>query len=160
MRRQTRSRLLWLSAFLVLVAAFIGVGFIPHTPDITRQRIEVDMAQDWANQYRLTAAIRGRPLSGAVRDSVRCDKGGPKVPDRGPGKDWVCIVSYTAPGNQPSKIRYELFVHGEACWTATDPRLIENPSLTDAKTGASVANPLEQFDGCFNVYDNRTSTTS
>lgn len=160
MRRQTRTRILWLSAFLLLVVVFIGVGFIPHTPDVTRQRVEADMTRDWSNQYQLTRAIEGKPRSAPVRDQVSCDKGGPKVPDRGPGKDWVCIVTYTLPGAQPTRTRYELFVHGEACYTATDPALIENPSITNVKTGASVANPLEQFDGCFNVYDNRTSTTS
>ena len=52
----------------------------------------------------------------------------------------------------------ELFVHGEACYTATDPALIEQPNITNAK-GKSVANPLQQFDGCFDVYDNKTSIT-
>lgn len=160
MRRQNRNRLLWLGSFLALVALFIGVGFIHHTPDITRQRVETDMVSDWANQYKLTNAIEGKASPATVRDRVSCDKGGPKVPDRGPGKDWVCIVSYSPAGmHAPTRIRYELFVHGEACYTATDPALIESPSITDAKTGTSVANPLEQFDGCFDVYNKRTSIT-
>ena len=159
MRRQTRNRMLWGAAFLCLVAAFIGVGFVRHSPDIARQRIEYDMTGDWANQYRLTRSIEGKPVTN-VHDSVSCDKGGPKVPDRGPGKDWICIVRYTASDTQaPKKILYQLFVHGEACYTATDPTLIENASIVD-KDGTSVTNPLEQFDGCFSVYDKRTSTTT
>lgn len=159
MRRQTRNRMLWGAAFLLLVAAFIGVGFIPYSPDVTRQRVEYDMTRDFANQYTLTRATEGKPVTD-VRDSVSCDKGGPKVADRGPGKDWICTVHYTA-SDVPAggRIQYQLFVHGEACYTATDPKLIENASITD-KSGASVPNPLEQFDGCFSVYDNRTSVTS
>jgi hypothetical protein len=129
------------------------------TSDVTRQRVEADMALDFANQLKLTAGILGQPVPKAVSDHVSCDKGGPKVADKGPGKDWVCMVTYTADNGPSTTTRYELFVHGEACYTATDPALIEQPSITKASTGKSVPNPLEQFDGCFNVYDNKTSIT-
>jgi len=32
-------------------------------------------------------------------------------------------------------------------------------AIKDAATGTTVPNPLAQFDGCFDVYDSRTSTT-
>lgn len=130
------------------------------TPDDTRQRVEADMQLDWANQYKDARHFEHKPVPAKLNDSVTCDKGGPKVPDRGPGKDWLCTVRYTDPdtGQQKSTL-YQLFVHGEACYTATDPKLIANSSLPDPTTGASKSNPLEQFDGCFSVYDSKTSTT-
>lgn len=146
---------------LVIVAiAFTLSGVLAGcTPDDTRQRVEADMQVDWANQYQNAQRLLHHPVT-AVHDTVSCDKGGPKVPDRGPGKDWICIVHYTDPHTaKPTSIRYQLFVHGEACYTATDPKLIENSSLPDPTSGASNANPLEQFDGCFSVYDNKKSTT-
>ena len=129
------------------------------TPDDTRQRVEADMQVTWANQYKNAQRLQGKPVPASLHDSVSCDKGGPKVPDRGPGKDWICIVHYTDPQTQtPATTLYQLFVHGEACYTATDPKLIEHSSLPDPTSGATNANPLEQFDGCFSVYDDKTST--
>jgi hypothetical protein len=137
----------------------IGLALTSCTSDVTRQRVEADMRLDFANQLKLTASILGQPIPSTVDDSVTCDKGGPKVADKGPGKDWVCMVTYATDGGPATTTRYELFVHGEACYTATDPALIEQPSIIKASTGKSVANPLEQFDGCFNVYDNKISIT-
>lgn len=150
-----RYRLVALAA--VAVAAAIVAGC---TPDDTRQRVESDMTVDWANQYRNAQRLQDKSVSADLRDSVSCDKGGPKVPDRGPGKDWICLVHYSDPATgRAGTTRYELFVHGEACYTATDPKLIENSSLPDPTSGATNANPLEQFDGCFSVYDDKKSTT-
>lgn len=141
----------------VALAAIIVSGC---TPDDTRQRVESDMTVAYANQYKNTQRLLGHPVSTGLKDTVSCDKGGPKVADKGPGKDWICMVHYTDPQNHTSATtRYELFVHGEACYTATDPKLISNSSLPDPTSGASKSNPLEQFDGCFSIYDNKTSTT-
>lgn len=147
---------------LVLAATAIVLGGVLAgcTPDDTRQRVEADMQIDWANQYKNTQRLLGHPVSTGLTDSVTCDKGGPKVPDKGPGKDWICVVTYKDPQNhRAGRTLYQLFVHGEACYTATDPKLIENSSLPDPTSGATNANPLEQFDGCFNIYDNKKSIT-
>jgi hypothetical protein len=146
---------------LALATALVAAGAVAGcTPDDTRQRVEADMQVDWANQYRDAQRLQGKSVPRSLHDRVSCDKGGPKVPDRGPGKDWICMVSYRDPATgKPATTRYELFVHGEACYTATDPKLIENSSLPDPTNGATKANPLEQFDGCFSVYDGKTSTT-
>lgn len=152
MNRRTRTTL------TLLTAGAAAFTLTACQPDITRQRVEDDMKLDFANQVKLTDAILGKPAPNGLTDSVTCDKGGPSKPDRGPGKDWVCMVTYSADGMPTTTTRYELFVHGEACYTATDPALIEQPNITNAK-GKSVANPLQQFDGCFDVYDNKTSIT-
>ncbi len=140
---------------LVLAAALSGCA---SSPDITRQRVEDDLAATWSNQYGQTRLIQGSP---PARPAARttCDKGGPSVPDSGPGKNWVCIVSYARPGSGMSdRLRYEVAVRGEACYTAILPALIEKPTLTDKASGRIVQNPIEAFDGCFDVYDGRTRT--
>lgn len=145
---------------LAATAAALAAALTGCTPDDTRQRVESDMQIDWANQYRNAQRLQHHPISTGVTDTVSCDKGGPKVPDKGPGKDWICIVKYNDPlSHHAGQTLYQLFVHGEACYTATDPKLIENSSLPDPTSGASNANPLEQFDGCFNIYDNKKSIT-
>lgn len=152
--RIPRRRLLVLASAIVAATVLTGC-----TPDDTRQRVEADMTVDWSNQYKNAQRLQHKPVPSSLHDTVSCDKGGPKVPDRGPGKDWICIVRYTDPTTgKPASTLYQLFVHGEACYTATDPKLIENSSLPDPTSGATNANPLEQFDGCFSVYDNKTST--
>lgn len=144
----------------VATAATLAAVLSGCTPDDTRQRVEADMQIDWANQYKNAQRLQQHPVSAGLTDSVSCDKGGPKVPDKGPGKDWICIVKYSDPSNhRTGQTLYQLFVHGEACYTATDPKLIENSSLPDPTSGVTSANPLEQFDGCFNIYDNKKSIT-
>jgi len=151
----SRRRIIAFAATAVAAAGIAGC-----TPDDTRQRVESDMTVEWANQYQNAQRLQGKPVSTGIKDTVSCDKGGPKVADKGPGKDWICMVHYTDPAaGKSGTTRYELFVHGEACYTATDPKLIENSSLPDPTSGASKSNPLEQFDGCFSIYDNKTSTT-
>ena len=160
MRRRTRRRLRTTIVVLVAVAAFVTVGQIHRTPDVTLARVEYDMAGTYANQFLLANKIAGRPPAAPIRAVARCDKGGPSVPDEGPGRNWICNVKYIDPTTQkPASIRYELQVRGEACYIAINPKLIEKPSIKDAATGTTVPNPLAQFDGCFDVYDSRTSTT-
>lgn len=146
--------------FTLAAATLAAIVVSGCTPDDTRQRVESDMTVDYANQYGNAQRLLGHPVSTGLRDTVSCDKGGPKVADKGPGKDWICMVHYTDPQNHVSgTTRYELFVHGEACYTATDPKLISDSSLPDPTSGTSKSNPLEQFDGCFSIYDDKTSTT-
>jgi len=160
MRRRTRRRLRTTTIVLVAVAAFVAVGQIQRTPDVTLARVENDMAGTYANQFLLANKIAGRPLAGPIKTVALCDKGGPSVPDRGPGRNWICNVKYVDPTTtRPTSIRYELQVRGEACYIAINPRLIERPSIRDATTGSAVPNPLAQFDGCFDVYDSLSATT-
>ncbi len=156
-----RSLLVAASVIAATTAVLYLAGLIPHGPDITRQRVETDLAAVWPNQYALLRRLRSTPSVRGIRTQVSCDKGGPNVADSGPGRNWVCVVRYTAPGQAAAKrIRYEVIVRSEACYTATDPALIQDPFVNDHRTGLSVGNPLYQFDGCFDVYDDRTSTTS
>ena len=161
MRRRTRKRLKTAIITLVAIAMFVAVGQIHQTPDVTLARVEHDMSGNYANQFLLANKIAGHPLAPPIPTAAKCDKGGPSIPDQGPGRNWICNVHYTDPTTEkPVSIRYELQVRGEACYIAIDPKLIEKPSITDATTGATVPNPLAQFDGCFDVYDKLTSTTN
>ncbi|MEI7759382.1 MAG: hypothetical protein WCJ67_01290 [Thermoleophilia bacterium] len=161
MRPRTRRRLRTTIIALLAVLAFVAVGQVHTTPDVTLARVEHDMAGTFANQFLLANRIAGHPLDGPIETTATCDKGGPSVPDQGPGRNWICNVHFVDPTTgKPTSIRYELQVRGEACYIAINPRLIEKPSIRDATTGATVPNPLAQFDGCFDVYDSRTATSA
>ena len=160
--RARRSRIITI-ATIILIAALIVVGFIiagkSSRPDVNRPRVEHDIAATFPRIYHVRQTQAGQTPTSATVDHVLCGRGGPKQKDVGPGKDWICTIDYTHGGTKTTA-RYELFVHGEACYTATDPKRISDQAITDIKTKKVEPDLLFQFDGCFDVYDNRTSTTS
>jgi hypothetical protein len=81
-----------------------------------------------------------------------CDKHGPDVADVGPGGDWICLMSWTDP-EVPMPLegygKFELNVHSNDCYTAGGPsKLVGFQTITD-QAGDDVANPVFEFDGCF-----------
>ena len=125
------------------------------SPDITPTRLAGDITHNFPRQYREQRRLEGasRPTETAVRARVSCTKGGPLVPDRGPGKDWICKVSWIDAGGMPRTSSYEINARTEACYTATDPALTAQHQFVTTPDNRKVDNPLYQFDGCFDVTD-------
>jgi len=148
MATRIQRSLMWI--FAAMIAALVtGCG----SPDITPARLGADIARNFPRQYREQRRLEGRsrPTERAVHAHVSCTKGGDLVPDRGPGKDWVCVVSWIDASGVHQKSSYEVNARTEACYTATDPALTAQHQFVTRADGTQVDNPLYQFDGCFDV---------
>ncbi len=143
-----------LVALIVLLLA-IGVIASGGTPDATRERIDNDLAISFANQWRLQQRLLGKPAPARFTATTDCHHTPRGSADRGPGT-WHCSLEGHLPGtSKPLSFDYIALVDGTSCYSALDSDL--PPLITDKATGKQVANPLNAFDSCFDVYDNRTS---
>lgn len=121
--------------------------------DVNRGRLEHSLPQAFANRYVAQAKLLGHPgvTVPSLHARATCDKGGPKVADRGPGADWNCYMSWDDP-NVPlpdGTGRFELNVHSNDCYTAGGPsKIIGLLTITDTR-GNDVPNPVFEFDACF-----------
>lgn len=157
MTSQRRRQLLLATCTLAVVAALlvIGTAVSGGTPDQTPSRVDADLATTFANQWRLQQRILGKPAPRGFTAKVDCQHTPKGSANRGPGT-WYCPLEGRVPGaKKPLEFSYIALVDGTSCYSALDSDL--PPLITNKATGKQVANPLVAFDGCFNVYDSRTS---
>jgi len=130
---------------------------------ITRARLERSLPITFENQYAQEAVLLGH--NGITPESLHatamCDKGGPGVPDVGPGSDWICLVGWADP-NVPMPLegygKFEVTVHSNDCYTAGGPsKLVGFQTISD-RSGRTVNNPAYEFDGCFDPNGDNTPT--
>jgi hypothetical protein len=149
-RRLGRAALLAVLGLAVLALSACGGS------DITRARLERNLPQTFANLYVQQAALLGHKgiTVQNLHARAQCDKGGPKVPDHGPGADWICLMSWKDP-NVPlpdGSGKFELNVHSNDCYTAGGPsKLVGLITITDTH-GNDVDNPVFEFDSCFDPH--------
>ncbi|MGW9193649.1 hypothetical protein [Micromonospora chersina] len=128
-------------------AALAGCG----QPDVTRARLERAIGPAFANLYVQRADLLGEhgvTVQG-VAASTACDRGGPKVPDVGPGPDWICMIHFTDDHGQLQDGKFEVQVRADATYVAGGPsKLVGQATLTDSH-GRDVPNPVFEFDGAF-----------
>lgn len=122
---------------------------------ITRARIEGTVAPTFSNLFVVAEAQHGRRVTaGALRTKVVCIRGDASTADRGPGDDWSCNLAWIQnSAGVPGAATYALHVKPDGCFSADGDGPVDlngSPTLTRAD-GASVVNPLWQFDGCFDV---------
>jgi len=152
--RQLSARTLaaWIVAgavLLVAVGALIGTS---HTT-VTRARLERNLPVAFSNLYVQQAALLGHKgiTVKSLHAQTQCDKGGPNVADRGPGADWICYMSWRDPNVDETIMpgKFEVSAHSNNCYTAGGPsKLVGLLTITD-KNGKDVANPVFEFDSCF-----------
>jgi hypothetical protein len=145
----TRTRLL--TSVLAVAVAAIGALTAVGGPDVTKARLEQALAPTFANLYVQRAAILGLPgvTVATVAASASCDRGGPKVPDVGPGADWVCMVTFHDDQGQAQNGKFEIHAKSDATYVGSGPsKLVGLATLTD-KSGHDVPNPVFEFDGAF-----------
>jgi hypothetical protein len=155
---------------ITLVLALIAIGAaaavssaIGGGSSITRARLERSLPTAFENQYVQQAALLGhRDITPAsLNAQAMCEKGGPDVPDVGPGSDWICLVGWTDP-NVPMPPegygKFEVTVHSNDCYTAGGPSKLVGFQTINDRRGRTVNNPVYEFDGCFDPNGDNTAT--
>lgn len=136
--------------------------------DVTPQRLEASITTVFPNYYVQQQAMLGHPpvTAAALGAKASCDKGGPSIPDKGAGNDWICLVDWTDPiggihytdaDAKTGASKFELKVSSNGCYIAGGSTKTFGPVQIQGPDGKFFANPVSEFDGCFNVYDNRTA---
>ena len=153
---------------VLAIAAVIAVGgaVIAGTgggSSVTEARLERSLPTEFSNLYAQQAALLGHQgvTPASLGAQAMCDKGGAVEDNVGPGSNWNCLVSWTDPDNPMPPEGYgkfEIDVHSNGCYTAGGPsKLVGFQTLTD-RTGHEVANPVFEFDGCFDPNGDNTPT--
>lgn len=141
----------------LVVAAAVGATALTlgacGGSDVTKARLERSLPQVFTGQYLQQAKLLGHAgLSAAsLNAKASCDKGGPKFADKGPGADWICLMTWKDPNIDPTLLpgKFELNVHSNDCYTAGGPsKLVGLITITDTH-GDDVDNPVFEFDSCF-----------
>jgi hypothetical protein len=137
---------------IAVAAAAIGTLTAFGSPDVTKARLEKALAPTFTNLYVQRAAILGETgiTPASIGASAKCDRGGPKVADVGPGADWICMITFTDDHGKQQTGKFEVQAKTDATYIAGGPsKLIGLAMLTDKKTGNDVPNPVFEFDGAF-----------
>ena len=145
----TRLRTTVLAAGFAVVAtgSLAGCG----QPDVTRARLERAIAPTFADLYVQRAALLGESgvTVAGIDASAACDRGGPKVPDVGPGPDWICMIHFRDDQGLFQDGKFEVQAKADATYVAGGPsKLIGQAMLTDTHA-RDVPNPVFEFDGAF-----------
>ena len=140
-------RLLGTVAALTSVALLGSCG----TTDVTRARVENALTPTFANLYVRQATILGHTgvTIASTAAAATCDRGGPKVSDKGPGADWICMIHFTDETRTAQDGKFELQIKANSCYAATGPSKLLGPVMITDTHGHDVPNPVFEFDGCF-----------
>ena len=141
----------------VVALAAVGLGTTACTPDTTRGRVENDVSQSFANSYELSEQLQGNPATHPDVTSTECHSGVNLEQDSGPGS-WNCDISYVADG-KTVKTSLLVLIDQLGCYQAIDTSN-RDATITDKDTGAVLPDPKVGFDGCYNVYDDRTAVSN
>jgi hypothetical protein len=138
----------------LITAVLVGVAGC-GTSGVTSERLSGAVGPAFANLYVLQQSLRGRRVAvAAVRPRATCARGGAATPDRGAGGDWTCSVTWFNTGpNVPQIASYQVHVQANGCYTADGdgPADLNGQQMITSADGATVTNPLWQFDGCFDT---------
>lgn len=140
-------RVLATIAALTSVATLVSCG----KTDVTRARVENAITPTFANLYVHQAVILGHPgvTIASTAAATTCDRGGPKVADKGPGADWICMIHFTDETQTAQDAKFELQIKANSCYAATGPSSLLGPVMITDTHGTDVPNPVFEFDGCF-----------
>lgn len=136
---------------VVALALFSGAC---DSQDVTKPRLDADVATVYSNLQAKRDSLLGSPKRQDVRVDANCYRGGPKQPDVGAGKDWRCDITGQDSSTEPNARSYLVIVRANACWTALAESLsakaetIDVITMTDPRNGADLPDPLGGFDGC------------
>ncbi|RYC14604.1 ABC transporter permease [Nocardioides zhouii] len=122
---------------------------------IDRSKVEAAISTSFSHLYVLQTEQLGRPAvtEADLQSTARCDKGGDRVVDEGPGSDWRCVVSWTLPGSTATgSAIYQLDVLADGKYVADGDGPKEVNGYFQVRTPAGDApNPLWQLDGSLDL---------
>jgi hypothetical protein len=125
------------------------------TPDTTRGRVEHDVAATFAHQYQQSEQVQGAPARQVTVQSTECHSSLNKQRDAGPGS-WFCTISYSDPAGHRHDDGFVVLIDALGCYQAFSD---DNRDATvRSAAGRTVPDPRAGFDGCYDVYDDRTKT--
>lgn len=142
------------AAAAAAVAVLLGVSGCGSS-GITKSRLDHAVAPTFSNLYVLQQSLRGRKVSaGSLNSRADCARGDQQTADSGAGNDWTCTVTWFNTGpNIAVNAQYQVHVQTNGCYTADGdgPADLNGQQLITAVDGATVTNPLWEFDGCFDT---------
>jgi ABC-2 type transport system permease protein len=157
-RRLVLGGLTPLVALGAATTALVAVSTGATGSGIDRPKLETALATSFSHLYVLQTERLGRPAvtEAQLRAAARCDKGGDRVTDTGPGSDWRCVVSWTLPGATATGTAiYQLDVAADGRYVADGDGPKEVNGFFQVRTPTGDApNPLWQFDGSVDLLEN------
>lgn len=140
-----------LAGVLALTAGTVAVSTSATGSGIEQVALERSVATTFAHLYRLQFQDLHRPAvtEAQLQPTAACDKGGPRVEDRGPGGDWSCVVTWHLPDTAATGTAlYQLDVTADGRYVADGdgPQEVNGFFQLHTPTGQA-PNPLWQFDG-------------
>jgi len=125
---------------------------------VERPKIEAALATSFSHLYVLQTEKLHRPAvtEQQLQATAKCDKGGDRVEDVGPGADWRCVVTWTLPGTTATgNAIYQVDVVADGRYVADGDGPKEVNGFFQVRTPTGDApNPLWQFDGFVDLLDN------
>src|SRR3954451_9923348 len=91
------------AAVAATLLATVVLAGCSSTTDVTRSRLEAAVTPAFVNLYIQQAALLGIPniTPAKINPRTTCDRGGPKVADKGAGADWICLIHFTDNAGAP-----------------------------------------------------------
>ena len=145
----------WRRALPAVAIVAVCLGATACTPDTTRARVEADVPRTIANAYALSEQLQGHSATRPDVTSTECHSSVNPNQDSGPGS-WACDLTYTVDGTQ-EKTELLVLIDQLGCYQALGEK--RDATITDKATGAVLPDPKQGFDGCYDVYDGRTSVS-
>jgi ABC-2 type transport system permease protein len=124
---------------------------------IERPKLEAALVTSFSHLYVLQTEELHRPAvtEDQLHATARCDRGGDRVADTGPGGDWRCVVTWTLPGATATGTAiYQLDVSADGRYVADGdgPKEVNGNFWIHTPRG-DAPNPLWQFDGFVALLD-------
>ena len=150
-----------LRAALPLAGLFVATALVLSviTPasgsGVDKVKLERSLSTSFAHLYRVQTEQLHRPAvtEAQLGATAKCDKGGSRVDDIGPGNDWRCVVSWHLPGSEAAgNAIYQLNVAPEGRYTADGDGPVQVNGFFQVRTArGDVPNPLWQMDGTIDL---------
>ena len=149
-----------LVALLALTTGAVAAATGATGSGIDTSKIEKELATSFSHLYVLQTEQLHRPAvtEDDLQAAARCDKGGSRVADEGPGSDWRCVVRWTLPGSTATGTAiYQLDVLADGKYVADGDGPKEVNGFFQVRTPTGDApNPLWQLDGSLDLLDTST----